>query len=213
MLRTRIRPILDQCATLKVERRESRTEMSWPAMLCPTSTSGSSWCSRAIRKLSNPRSLPTTSSRTLSFWIVRVRSHGHALSSLRTTEKEERAVGLEVAPSAATPRCEMTDASAISGWFLALRMVCTCTAATMSGGAGGESRRTVMPFLPSGSATSYLVHEAEEVAAATPLRVSQHGPAMRRLRSSSSRHEVRAPKTREKVSPTASAGRAGYSPE
>eukprot|EP00967_Tisochrysis_lutea_P118019 scaffold191331_cov30-Tisochrysis_lutea.AAC.1 len=49
----------------------------------------------------------------------------------------------------------------------------------------------LIPFLPVGRATSYLAHDADDVAGATPVSVSQQGPPMRRLRSRSSRHEGR----------------------
>lgn len=51
------------------------------------------------------------------------RSHGQALSSLRTTEKAVKAVGLGVAPSTKTDWWVMTDAKAISGTCFEDKMV------------------------------------------------------------------------------------------
>ena len=158
-------------------RRCSSTEASKAARLWPTSTSGSSSCSRPSSAASGCRSVGTAVSiapplalpRGVSFSAFTICSKpgGQAWPSMWRTRLKERSVrgddhsARAIGPSTLTAASVMTEAASTSDcWVPGCTWVCRCSEATVSGGdgradsSGGTSRPLAIALAFSSSTSS-----------------------------------------------------------
>ena len=223
----------DHLSGLVDAQRASSMSRSNPAMLCPTSTSGSTlaMCASTLdsraRSLDSVYRLAATLGPRPEMAARRPAGSGWSGDSGRTTVRADSRPGASlVGPSILTARCVTTDTATIS---------CVCVLAptavlvarhaiTSSGvGSGTASRRATEPgsapatgsaptrttSLGVGTLTSNAHHDADTGSGTTFSRRSQQGPMMSRLSRKCSRHAVCAPNTRLNVLPVRSAGSGG----